>query len=54
MINRWQWALACAVSGLLLLFCGLLVPVYLRAVDVSVIQRAGRDTPSLGAQGCRW
>jgi hypothetical protein len=51
MINRWQWALACAVSSLLLLFCGLLVPVYLRAVDVNVIQRAGRDTPALAAQG---
>ena len=51
MINRWQWALACAVSSLLLLFCGLLVPAYLRAVDVNVIQRAGRDTPALTAQG---
>ncbi len=51
MINRWQWALACAVSSLLLLFCGLLVPVYLRGVDVNVIQRAGRDTPVLTAQG---
>jgi hypothetical protein len=51
MINRWQWALACTVSGLLLLFCGLRVPAYLRAVDVNVIQRAGRDTPSLITQG---
>jgi hypothetical protein len=51
MINRWQWALACAVSSLLLLFCGLLVPAYMRAVDVNVIQRAGRDTPALTAQG---
>jgi len=51
MTNRWQWALACSVSGLLLLFCGLLVPAYLRAVDVNVIQRAGRETPALAAQG---
>jgi hypothetical protein len=51
MIKRWHWALACAISGLLLLFCGLLVPAYLRAVDVNVIQRAGRDTPSLITQG---
>src|ERR1700690_1199629 len=51
MINRWQWALACAVSSLLLLFCGLLVPVYLRAVDFNVVQRAGRDTTALTAQG---
>ncbi len=51
MMNRWQWALACMVSGLLLLFCGLLVPAYLRAVDVSVIRTAGRNTPSLVTQG---
>jgi hypothetical protein len=51
MIKRWQWALACAVSSLLLLFCGLLVPAHLRAVDVSVIQRAGSNTPVLIEQG---
>ena len=51
MTNRWQWALACTVSGSLLLFCGLRVPAYLRAVDVNVIQQAGRDTPSLTTQG---
>ncbi|MFZ0825919.1 MAG: hypothetical protein WAO02_00715 [Verrucomicrobiia bacterium] len=51
MMNRWLWVLICTVSGLLLLLCGLLVPVHLRAVDVSVIQRAGRDTPALTAQG---
>jgi len=39
------------VSGLLLLFCGLLVPAYLRAVDVSVVQRAGWNTPALTGQG---
>jgi hypothetical protein len=51
MLNRWQWALGCAVSSLLLLFCGLLVPAYLRALDVNVIRRAGQDTPVLAAQG---
>jgi hypothetical protein len=51
MIKRWHWALACSVSGLLLLFCGLQVPAYLRAVDVKVIQNAGRETSSLAAQG---
>ncbi|MGB7749384.1 MAG: hypothetical protein WBN75_19085 [Verrucomicrobiia bacterium] len=51
MINRWLWALACAISGLLLLSCGLRVPAYLRAVDDNVIQRAGRDTPALITQG---
>ena len=51
MMSRWLWALGCMVSGLLLLFCGLLVPAYLRAVDANVVQRAGRDTPALTAQG---
>jgi len=51
MIKRWQWASACAVTSLLLLFCGLLVPAYMRAVDVNVIRRAGQDTPPLVAQG---
>jgi len=51
MNNRWLWVLLCAISGLLLLSGGLLVPVHLRAVDVSVIERAGRDTPSLVGQG---
>src|SRR5437773_1608984 len=39
--------IACAVFGLALLFCGLQVPAHLRAVDVIVLQRAGRATPSL-------
>jgi hypothetical protein len=34
-----------------MLVCGLLVPAHLRAVDVSVIQRAGRNTPALIEQG---
>lgn len=51
MMNRWLWVLICTVSGLLLLFCGLLVPAYLRAVDVSVIRNAGQKTPTLVAQG---
>ena len=51
MMSRWLWALGCMVSGLLLLFCGLLVPAYLRAVDVSVVQRAGWNTPALTGQG---
>jgi len=51
MMNRWTWGLACVISGLLLLLCGLLVPAYLRAVDVRVIQSAGRNTPALTGQG---
>src|SRR6266487_105781 len=37
----------CAIFGLALLFYGLQVPAHLRAVDVIVLQRAGRGTPSL-------
>jgi hypothetical protein len=51
MKNRWLWVLSCTISGLLLLLCGLLVPAFLRAVDVSVIQRAGWNTPALTEQG---
>ncbi|MDB6110742.1 MAG: hypothetical protein JWR69_2492 [Pedosphaera sp.] len=34
-----------------LLFCGLLVPAHLRAVDASVLASASRRTPTLTAQG---
>ncbi len=51
MMNRWLWVLICMFSSLLLLFCGLLVPVYLRAVDVGIVRNAGRNTPALVAQG---
>ena len=50
-MNRWLWVLICTISGLLLLFCGLLMPAYLRAVDVSVVRNAGKQTPALVAQG---
>jgi hypothetical protein len=51
MMSRWFWFLFCAVLGLGLLLCGLLVPAHLRAVDVSVIEKAGRKSSSLTAQG---
>ncbi len=41
----------CAVPALLLLACGLLVPAHLRAVDASVLQKAGRNSASLIQQG---
>jgi hypothetical protein len=50
-MNRWFWFLICAVLGVGLLFCGLLVPVHLRAVDASVLAQAGRNTPSLVETG---
>ena len=41
----------CVVLGLLALATGLLLPTHLRAVDVSVIKRASRNTPSLMERG---
>ena len=48
---RWPGFLICAILGLVMLVGGLLMPVYLRAVDASVIQKAGRSGPSLLEQG---
>lgn len=50
-MRRWIWLLICAILGLVMLVCGLLVPVHLRAVDVNVIQDAGRQTPGLVRRG---
>ena len=47
---KWLWFSMLAAAGVMLLAGGLLVPVYLRAVDASVIQRAGRQGPTLLAQ----
>jgi hypothetical protein len=51
MMRRLTGFLMCAVPALLLLACGLVVPAHLRAVDASVLQRAGRHTVSLIQQG---
>ncbi len=48
---RWPGFLICAILGLVMLGCGLLMPAYLRAVDASVIQRAGRNSTALLEQG---
>jgi hypothetical protein len=48
---KWVWFLICAVLGLALLVCGLLIPAHLRAVDASVIQVAGRNAPALLERG---
>src|SRR2546426_12745995 len=50
-MNRWVWFSLCAILGLAMLVCDLLVPIHLRAVDISVIQAAGRNSPSLIDQG---
>ena len=48
---RWVWLIGCAILGLVMLMCGLLMPVHLRAVDAGVIERAGRRAPSLVEAG---
>ena len=49
-MSRWVGFLACALLGAAMLICGLLVPAHLRAVDASIIQAAGRNTPGVVGQ----
>ena len=51
MISRLIWFLICAISGALMVVCGLVVPAHLRAVDACVLQQAGHNTPALVEQG---
>ncbi|MGH7953619.1 MAG: hypothetical protein ACREFE_17115, partial [Limisphaerales bacterium] len=51
MMNRWLKFLVCVAFALVLLACGWLTPAYLNAVDVSVVQKAGENTPDLTEQG---
>jgi hypothetical protein len=51
MINRWTWFVICIVFGLLLMVCGWLMPVHLRAVEAPLLRQAGRNTPSLTSRG---
>ncbi len=50
-MKRWAWFLICSLLGLGMLLCGWLVPLHLRAVDASVLQRAGQKTPALTSLG---
>src|SRR6266404_2771139 len=50
-MNRWVSFCVCAILGLLMLACGLLIPVHLRSVDAAVIQKAGRRTTELVETG---
>src|ERR1700678_2862089 len=45
--SRWLWVPLCIAFAGLMLLCGWLVPMHLRAVDVSVLQRAGKGRFSL-------
>src|SRR2546430_718149 len=50
-MTRWVWFLLCAICGPALALLGWIVPIHLRAVDGRVLQRAGRNTPSLTDRG---
>jgi len=49
--SRWLWVALCAAFAGVMLLCGWLVPMHLRAVDASVLQRAGKGRPSLLDRG---
>ena len=51
MKTRWFWFCICMVCGLVLIGCGLLIPVHLRAVDSGVVLSAGRTGDSLLQRG---
>jgi len=50
-MSRWVGFLIFAIVGLALFWCGLQMPVHLRAVDGVVLRKAGNDTPSLVEKG---
>jgi hypothetical protein len=51
MMSRWVWFWICALLGLAMLICGLMVPAHLRAVDARILQKAARNGSSLVDQG---
>jgi hypothetical protein len=50
-MRSWTLVLGCVFFGVLLFICGWLMPAHLRAVDVIVIEDAGRHTHSVVASG---
>src|SRR5438045_8235168 len=50
-MSRWVTSLVCAICGLVLLGFGLVIPAHLRALDVAVLQKAGRNSQGLSARG---
>src|ERR1041385_2631958 len=50
-MTRWLWFVLCALVGLAAIYCGLLVPAHLRAVDADVLRVAGQNTPTLPGIG---
>jgi hypothetical protein len=52
-MSRWIAFFICAVLGLITLFWGLMMPVHLRALDSSVMAKAGRKSMSLTEEGLK-
>src|ERR1051325_6058201 len=50
-MTRWVCFIVCSVLGLVMLLGGLLMPMHLRGVEASVIEKAGRNTPGLIERG---
>jgi hypothetical protein len=50
-MSRWVTSLVCGILGLMMLVLGMLIPAHLRAVDRSILQRAGQSTPGLISHG---
>ena len=50
-MNRWVWFTICVLLGLGALVCGWLAPAYVRATDASVLECAGRNSPTLSSRG---
>lgn len=49
-MSRWIWFTFCALLGLVMLLCGWLMPVHVRAIEPAVLKQAGRNTPSLATR----
>ncbi|HVU08358.1 MAG TPA: hypothetical protein VHG89_07435, partial [Verrucomicrobiae bacterium] len=52
-MKRWLGFSICTALGVALFVCGLRIPIYLRAVDAVVLQRAGKNTSSLADFGLK-
>src|SRR5689334_17779158 len=52
-MNRWICFFICVLLGLAALVFGLLLPVYLRAVDADVIRTGGKSTSGLVEHGLK-
>ena len=52
-MTRWTSFVFCAAGGVLMITAGWLMPIYLRAVDANVLERAGRNTPGLVNEGVK-